>query len=148
MQDLNRWTGIGRLGHAPKLSRAQDGTARCTLRVATTTLAGRAPDGTWNKRTDWHTVVAWGRTAEACDRYLAKGALVYVEGALRYREGTGRDGVQRWYTEIAASTVTFLGGGRREGANEGDPGHPGRAPGDAPPSADVPGGAYEDDIPF
>ena len=59
--------------------------------------------------TEWHHVVAWRNTADIVDKYVKKGSQLYVEGRLRTRDYTDRDGVKRYITEIMADTVRMLG---------------------------------------
>jgi single-strand DNA-binding protein len=106
----------------------------------------------WNKRdgsgreekTEWHRIVAWGRTAELCAQYLAKGRTVYVEGRLQTREWEDREGKKQRTTEIVANTVQFLGGNR--GAGGAGPAEKAPAGGFDPGPSDAP--PPEDDIPF
>jgi single-strand DNA-binding protein len=88
--------------------------------------------------------VAWGRTAELCAQYLAKGRTVYVEGRLQTREWEDREGKKQRTTEIVAQTVQFLGGNRgAAGAGAAAPagGSFEAAPSEASPPPD-------DEIPF
>ncbi|MGH7895985.1 MAG: single-stranded DNA-binding protein, partial [Candidatus Binatia bacterium] len=93
-------------------------------------------------RTEWHNIVVWGKQAESCGQYLAKGRQVFVEGSVRSRQYDDKEGQKRYITEIIAQRVQFLGGGRGEGAGAVRGG--GAAEGDAPP-APMP---EDDDIPF
>src|SRR5690606_27478648 len=79
--------------------------------------------------TEWHRIVVWGKTAEHCSRYLAKGRQVYVEGRLQTRSYDDKDGIKRYSTEIVAETVQFLGG-RGEGGGGGGGGGGGMGRGD------------------
>ena len=144
MAGVNKVILIGNLGRDPELRYTQGGQAVANFTLATTE---RFPtkDGERQERTEWHRIVAWGRTAELCAQYLSKGRSVYVEGRLQTREWEDREGQKRRTTEIVAQTVQFLGG-RDGGAG------PARASGsgsDAPPTEDE-GSAPPpaDDIPF
>jgi len=99
---LNKVMIIGRLGKAPE---QRSGAA--TFSVATdesyTDRNGQRVD-----RTEWHNVFVFGKTADACAAHLDKGSLVYVEGKLRTRKWTDRDGRDRYTTEINADRVQFL----------------------------------------
>jgi single-strand DNA-binding protein len=138
---VNKVILIGNLGRDPELRYTQSGQAVANFTLATTE--------TWNKReggreerTEWHRIVAWGRTAELCAQYLSKGRTVYVEGRLQTREWENREGQKQKTTEIVALSVQFLGGprggGQSGGAGSGggsDPGAP--EPGESdPPSGD------------
>ena len=66
--------------------------------------------------TQWHTVVAWGRTADQVDRLLAKGSAVLVEGRLVHRSYSGKDGVKRFITEVVLNDFKLLNIPKREEA--------------------------------
>jgi single-strand DNA-binding protein len=65
--------------------------------------------------TEWHRVVFNGRLAEIAGEYLRKGSQVYVEGSLRTRKWTDKDGVEKYTTEIRADQMQMLGKRRRHG---------------------------------
>jgi single-strand DNA-binding protein len=71
-------------------------------------------DGQRQERTEWHAVSVWGKTAELCGQYLAKGRKVYVEGRLESREYADKEGIKRKVWEVRADKVTFLGGSNRD----------------------------------
>jgi len=66
--------------------------------------------GQKQERTEWHRVVVWGKQAENCQQFLAKGRQVYVEGRLQTRQWQDKEGQTRYTTEVHAQTVQFLGG--------------------------------------
>jgi len=103
---VNKAIIVGRLGDDPEM-RDASGTPVASMSIATdesyTDGSGQEVD-----QTEWHDVVAFGRTAEVCERYLSKGSQVYVEGTLQTSEYTDSDGVERYSTEIKALTVQFL----------------------------------------
>ncbi|MSP90770.1 MAG: single-stranded DNA-binding protein [Myxococcales bacterium] len=104
--DLNKVLLIGRLGGKPEIKKSAAGDPVARMRVATSFQ--REKDGVWEKETEWHTVVAFGRTAEKCGEFLDKGRLVYVEGALRSNEWTDKEGKARVDREVRARDVYFL----------------------------------------
>ncbi|MEY3015022.1 MAG: hypothetical protein RIT45_3757, partial [Pseudomonadota bacterium] len=117
MASVNKVILIGNLGNQPELRHTASNQPVTELRIATNEVwTGR--DGNRQERTEWHSVVVWGRDAENCERFLAKGRQVYIEGRLQTREYTGQDGQKRYKTEIVAQTVRFLGG-RGEGEDGG-----------------------------
>ncbi len=122
---VNRVTLIGNLGQDPELRSTASGMSVATLRLATTDKV-KDKDGNWTDRTEWHTVVCWGRTAETVNQYCKKGKQVYVEGRLQTRSWD-KDGVKQYKTEVVAETVRFLGGGgqREEGGGYGGGGNRG-----------------------
>jgi single-strand DNA-binding protein len=110
MASVNKVILIGNLGADPEVRYTQGGEPVCELRLATSEQwTDKA--GAKQERTEWHTISVWGKTAELCGQYLAKGRSVYVEGSLRTREYTDKEGVNRKAWEVRADKVTFLGGG-------------------------------------
>lgn len=107
---INRVTLVGNLGQDPEIKSTPSGQSVAQLRVATTSTY-KDREGNRQEATEWHTVVVWGKQAEACGKYLTKGRQVYVEGRLATRKWTDKDGKDRYSTEVVAETVRFLGGG-------------------------------------
>jgi single-strand DNA-binding protein len=143
---LNKVMLIGNLGKDPELRFTPSGRAVARFPLATseqwTDQSGQRQD-----RTEWHNVVVWGKQAESCGQYLAKGRQVFVEGSVRSRQYDDKEGQKRYITEIIAQRVQFLGGGRGDGASRGAPAAGGGGGGggeDAPP-APMP---EDDDVPF
>jgi single-strand DNA-binding protein len=134
---VNKVILIGNLGRDPEVRFTPNGRAMAKLAVAT---SERWTDqqGQRQERTEWHNVVVWGKQAETCGQYLAKGRQVFVEGSIRTRSYDDKDGNKRYVTEVVARDVRFLGGGGR-GAQD--------APVSVPPGEDA-GPPDEDDIPF
>jgi single-strand DNA-binding protein len=147
MAGVNKAILIGNLGRDPELRYTGSGTAVANFTLATTERI-RTKEGEREERTEWHRVVAWGRTAELCAQYLNKGRSVYIEGRIQTREWEDKDGQKRRTTEIVANTVQFLGGrGQGEGGGRDFGGSSGGGPrGGGPESAPDSGGS--DDIPF
>ncbi len=114
--NLNKAMIIGNLGLDPEVRYTQSGTPVCNLRVATHER-WTDRDGEPGERTEWHTVVVFGKSAENCGNYLTRGRAVYVEGRLQTRKWEDRDGQERYTTEIVANTVGFLGGRDADGAD-------------------------------
>jgi len=106
---VNKVILIGRLGQDPELRYTPSGQAACDLSLATN--ESWTKDGQKQERTEWHRVVVWGKSAEACKQYLSKGSQAYVEGRLQTRKWQDKEGRDRYTTEIVASEVKFLGGG-------------------------------------
>lgn len=113
MASLNKVMVIGNLGSDPEVRTTQGGTTVANFSVATTEVRGSGDDR--QEFTEWHRIVVWGRQAETCQQYLAKGRQVYLEGRLQTRSYEDREGVKRSVTEIVAQQVQFLGG---KGAND------------------------------
>jgi single-strand DNA-binding protein len=136
MASVNKVIVLGNLGRDPELRHTAGGKAVCTLRIATNEQ-WQDQSGERQERTEWHSVVVWGRQAENCNQYLKKGRTVYVEGRLQTRKWQDKDGNDRYTTEIVADRVQFIGGGAAGGAGAYEGGDM------IPPP---PGG--DDDIPF
>ena len=140
MASVNKVILIGNLGADPELRYTSGGSAVTELRLATS-RRWTGKDGTPQEDTQWHRVVVWGKQAENCKEYLAKGRQVYVEGRLQTRQWEDRDGNKRYTTEVVAEQVQFLGGG---GGGRGA-----SAAGPPPPDdRDAPPQMSDDDIPF
>jgi single-strand DNA-binding protein len=140
MASVNKVILIGNLGRDPELRYTQGGQAVANFTLATNERFS-TKDGDKQERTEWHRIVAWGRTGELCAQYLSKGRSVYIEGRLQTREWEDKEGQKRKTTEIVANTVQFLGG-----RGEAGPGGSGSGLGDGggfdagapPPPDDVP----------
>ncbi len=104
---LNKVMLIGRLGADPEFRYTQDGRPVAKFRMATNSYWKK--DEEKQTRTEWHRVIAFGRTAEICQEYLKKGRQVYVEGPQRTRSWEDQDGNKRWTTEVAAQNILMLG---------------------------------------
>ena len=149
MAGVNKVILIGNLGRDPELRYTQNGQAVANFTLATSEN-WTDKSGEKVERTEWHRIVAWGRTAELCAQYLSKGRTVYIEGRLQTREWEDRDGNKRQTTEINANTVQFLGGGGGGGGGGAPRGGSGGSGGSGGPGGGPPGGppAADDDIPF
>ena len=109
---LNKVMLIGRLGKDVELKYTPSGQAVANFSLATSErFSGK--DGQRQERTEWHTIVAWGKQAELANQYLAKGREVYIEGRIQTRSWDDRDGNKRYKTEVVANQILFLGS--REG---------------------------------
>ncbi len=117
MSGVNKAIVVGRLGSDPELRQTSGGNQVCTLSVATSE-SWNDNQGQRQERTEWHRVVVWGRQAENCGKYLAKGRQVYVEGRLQTRSWEDQNGQKKYTTEIVAQNVQFLGGGNAEASNQ------------------------------
>ncbi len=71
------------------------------------------------ERTEWHSVVVWGKRAEALGKFLTKGSRLFIEGGLRTSNYDDKDGNKRYRTEIVASNIILSGGGGRGGGGGG-----------------------------
>ena len=114
MAGVNKVILIGNLGADPELRETSSGNKVCNFRIATSEQWANR-DGEKQEHTEWHRIVVWGRQAETCAQYLAKGRQVYVEGRLQTRKWQDRDGRDRWTTEVVAEQVVFLSVGGTAG---------------------------------
>ncbi len=117
---INRVELLGRVGADPDLKYSQNGTAVCQLRLATDR---RRQNG--ETEADWHSVVCFGKLAEAVGEYVQKGNRLYVSGSLAQNSYETEDGQRRYRTEIHAQEVVFLdsngnGNGGSNGSSNGN----------------------------
>ena len=117
MASVNKVILIGNLGRDPEVRYSPDGAAIANLSVATTSNWKDKASGERKEETEWHRVVFYGRTAEVAGEYLKKGRPVYIEGRLKTRKWTDKEGQEKWTTEIVGDTMQMLGG--REGGGGG-----------------------------
>jgi len=136
---VNKVILIGRLGRDPEVRYSQSGTAVTNFTLATTRTFKKENNKT--EETEWHRVVAFGRTAEVCGEYLQKGKQVYVEGRLQTREWEDKEGNKRWTTEVIVERMQMLGG-RAEKEMAASP------PAEADPFNKSYAELPEDDVPF
>ena len=163
-EGLNRVMLLGNLGADPELRFTQGGQAVLSLRLATTE-SYLDKDRVRKERTDWHSVVVWGKRGEALGKILAKGSTIFIEGSLRTSSYDDKEGNKRYKTEVIASNVILAGRGGGAGRPVVDEGGFGesrpqarapqgnRAPAQAPaPRDEAPaddfGYGADDDIPF
>ena len=143
---VNKVIIVGNLGGDPDTKYMPSGSAVTNLTVATNESWKDKQTGEQKDRTEWHKVAMFGRLAEIAAEYLRKGSQVYIEGKLRTRKWTDKQGNDRYSTEIVADEMQMLGG--RGG---GAPAMGGPPPSSAPPQGS-PGPAggddFDDDIPF
>ena len=116
---INKVILVGNLGNDPDVKYTQGGSAITTISVATTEAWKDKQTGQQQERTEWHRVKFFGRLAEIAGEYLKKGRQVYIEGSLRTDKYTGKDGVERYTTDIIASEMQMLGGGGEGGSRGG-----------------------------
>jgi single-strand DNA-binding protein len=171
MASVNKVILLGNLGRDPETRYTTGGDAVTNLRIATSEQ-WKDKSGEKQERTEWHTVVLFGRQAEIAGEYLKKGRSVYIEGRLQTRKYTDKEGVEKYSTEIVADRMQLIGsapdagggsggdvefgggdagGGRRSGGGSGSGAGGGSSGGSGAPRG---GGGkkttddFEDDIPF
>ena len=104
---VNKVLLIGNLGADPEVRYTQNSKAVASFSLATTERR-KGNDGQVQDHTEWHRCVAWGRLAEICGEYLAKGSKVYVEGKIQTRKWKDQGGVDRYTTEIVIFEMKML----------------------------------------
>ena len=143
--NINSVVLVGNLTKDPELRHTPSGTAVTTLRIAVNDRVKKGEE--WSDAAYYFDVTVWGRTAENCEKFLAKGRPVGVQGKLTWREWDAQDGTKRQSVEVVADNVQFLGS--REGGGGGDAG----GGSFVPPAATAAGADFgsapaDDDIPF
>lgn len=110
MSGVNKVILVGRLGADPEVRSLESGTKVASMRLATSERY-KDKNGNQQEITEWHNVVLWRGLADVTEKYLKKGDQVYVEGKLKTRKWTDKDGHDRYSTDIVADEMTMLGGG-------------------------------------
>jgi single-strand DNA-binding protein len=163
MASVNKVILLGNLGRDPETRYTTGGDAVTNLRIATTEQ-WKDKSGEKQEKTEWHSVVLFGRQAEVAGEYLKKGRSVYIEGRLQTRKWTDKEGVEKYSTEIVADRMQLIGGAREGGGGGGggdvefSGGGGGTSGGASAPSGGGARGAakppakktddFDDDIPF
>jgi single-strand DNA-binding protein len=114
MAGVNKVILVGHLGADPEMKYGSSGNPFTTFNLATTD--SWVKDGQREERTEWHRIIAFGKLAEICAKWLHKGKQIYLEGRLQTRSWE-QDGVKRYTTEIIAGTMQMLGS--RDGGGQG-----------------------------
>lgn len=122
MASINKVIIIGNLGKDPEVRYTPNGSAVCNITVATSRQWKDKNSGEKQEETEWHRIVFFDRMAEIAGEYLKKGRPVYVEGRLKTRKWTDKDGVEKYTTEIMAENMQLLGGREGGGGGGGDEG--------------------------
>ncbi len=104
---INKVTLIGNMGMDPEIRHLESGVMVGRFSLATNE-SYKDKEGNWQKLTEWHNVVVWREQAETVEKYYKKGNMVYVEGKISYRKYQDKDGVERYATDIVASTIRSL----------------------------------------
>jgi single-strand DNA-binding protein len=144
-EGLNRVMLLGNLGADPELRMTNGGQAVLKIRLATSeTYLDR--NKVRQERTEWHSVVVWGKRAEALAKFLTKGSRIFVEGGLRTSTYDDKEGNKRYRTEVVANNIILSGSGGG-GGGRGGPRNEGGGPGpgdDAPAPSGGGGGGFSD----
>lgn len=141
MASVNKVILIGNVGQDPDVRSTYSGTSIANLSLATTRRYKDA-NGVLQEETEWHRVSLFGRIAEIAQKYVTKGSPLFVEGRLRTRKYTDKQGVERFVTEILGESIQLL--------PRGDKTHKGSEPAQsrAPAPQKQTQAFYDDDPPF
>lgn len=146
---LNQAQIIGHLGKDPEVRYLPSGEAVANFSIATTEKWKDKNSGEQREETEWHRISVFGRLAEIVGEYLKKGSLVFIQGKIKTRKYTDKDGAERYATEIRAETMKMLGG---RDSNQGSAPAQRQAPAASPRPAPAPAPSgfddMDDDIPF
>lgn len=106
---INKVILIGNVGADPEVRALEGGVKVARLRIATTERIYNRQTQETKEHTEWHNVTLWRNLADVADRFIRKGSQVYIEGSLRTRDWTDKDGNKRYATEIVANDLKMLG---------------------------------------
>ena len=120
MASVNKVIIVGNLGRDPEMRSFPSGDRVANVTIATTDKWKDKQTGEMKEATEWHRVVFNGRLAEIVGEYLRKGSQVYVEGSLRTRKWTDKDGIEKYTTEIRADQMQMLGSRQGMGSPSAD----------------------------
>jgi len=138
---------VGNLGKDPEVRRMTSGDPVVNLSIATSETWRDKASGEKKEKTEWHRVVIFNKNlADVAEKYLKKGAKVYIEGQLQTRKWTDKDGAEKYSTEVVLQnfngTLVMLDG--RSGGGEGGP----RIGGTSEAPASFQRDEMDDEIPF
>jgi single-strand DNA-binding protein len=162
MASVNKVIIVGNLGADPETRYLPSGDAVTSIRVATTDRYKDKATGEMREATEWHNISFFAKLAEIAGQYLRKGSQVYVEGSLRTRKYTDKNGVEKYATDIRADSMQMLGSRQGMGGPAEDgggyaprqaaPARPAATPASRPAAAAKPAASnfddMDDDIPF
>ncbi|MFI3292205.1 MAG: single-stranded DNA-binding protein [Rikenellaceae bacterium] len=105
---INKVILLGYVGSDPEIRFFESGSNMARIRIATSEKIYIRKTNETRQHTEWHTVIFWGQTATFIDKYIRKGAQVYIEGALRNRETTNKEGVKQMMVEIYGNEIKIV----------------------------------------
>ncbi len=106
---VNKVTLIGNVGADPEVRTLETGAKVARVRLATTERFYNSQTKESSEHTEWHTVTLWRGLADVADRFVRKGSQIYIEGRLRSREWTDKEGAKRYGIEILGDELKLLG---------------------------------------
>ena len=113
---VNKVILIGRLTADPEVKATPKGVYVANMRLATNTYAGKDEEGNSKEQTEFHQLVAFGKTAEFAGQYLQKGRQIYVEGRIKTSSWVDSAGQKHYRTEIVLDLLNALGSKPQEAA--------------------------------
>lgn len=119
MASVNKVILVGNLGRDPESRTFPSGDQVCNVTIATTDKWKDKTSGEMKEATEWHRLVFNGRLAEIAAQYLRKGSQIYVEGQIRTRKFTDKEGVEKFATDIRVDQMQMLGSRQGMGAPQG-----------------------------
>lgn len=114
MASLNKVILIGNLGNDPETRYTTAGDAVTSISLATTDEWRDKGSGEKRQQTEWHKVVFFKKLAEIVSQHLRKGSQVYVEGRIKTKKWTDKDGIERYMTQVEATEMKMLGKRERD----------------------------------
>ena len=148
MASINKVILIGNLGRDPENRYLPSGEQVTSIAVATTESWKDKTTGEKQSLTEWHRISFFGKLAEIAGQYLKNGSQVYIEGRLRTRKYTDKEGIDRYATEIIADTMQMLGSRQDGQESTGRNKYAEQTGRDAPSQRPAPMSDMDDDIPF
>lgn len=155
MKGVNKVILIGTLGKDPESKSFGNGGTICNFNIATSEKWTDKATGEPREHTEWHRITANSKLAEICQQYLRKGSKVYIEGSIRTRQYTDKDGIERYSTEIRADQMQMLDSKGSDNqsasatyAKQPQAGYATVPPQQRGPSVGSNGEVFSDDLPF
>lgn len=118
---INKVILLGTLGADPDLRQTSNGVSVCAVSIATSET-WTDKQGERQEKTEWHKLVAWGKTGELIAQYFGKGSRIMVEGSLQTRSFDDKEGNKRYVTEIKVDSFHFVDKKQSSGGNSGNGG--------------------------
>ena len=143
---MNKVILIGNVGKDAEIRTIDNGNTTVVSFPLATSERYRDRNGEVKENTDWHDITVWRKTAETIGKYIKKGTMVMVEGKLKKRSWTDRDGNKRYSTEVVADRIELLSK-KQDGTAAPAPQAPARVQENYSPYDFLPGPDEYDDIP-
>lgn len=113
MAGVNKVILLGNVGKDPEVKVFDSGSKKASFSLATSETF-KDKNGDRQEKVEWHNIVFWGKVVDVIEKYVKKGGQLYIEGRIATRSYDDKDGVKRYVTEIEGSSLTLLGGGKKE----------------------------------